>query len=350
MYSLNPIPTAHHFSWHIQIQLPKGATIIPIIIASDKTLVMRHTGGLEMHPVFMTIGNIQSDVRMQASSHVWRCVAFMPTPHFEVHPDFQTTLVSCLFHQCMDIVFESLKTVVTQGAALTDTTGHTRNCYTPLVSYIADLPKQQLVACVSKNVSPITTAELSEFSDEVPHNPRTGAFTLQQIIELCKSADPWDLVEFQKAAKAMKLLGVHQPFWRDWRFTDPAYFLMGEILHTCHKFFFDHVLKWCKEAAGNHLLDTRYKLQHKRVGIRHFASGVSHMKQMTGRDHRDIERTIVPVLDGTVPPLFVYTVRSIMEFMYKAQQPVHTDSSITSMISALREFHATKHAILDTKA
>ncbi|KIK74667.1 hypothetical protein PAXRUDRAFT_174973 [Paxillus rubicundulus Ve08.2h10] len=53
---------------HIQDQLPEGATIIPIILASDKTPMTRHTGGLEMHPVFITIGNIQSDVRMQATS------------------------------------------------------------------------------------------------------------------------------------------------------------------------------------------------------------------------------------------------------------------------------------------
>jgi hypothetical protein len=37
----------------VQDQLPKGATIVPMIIASDKTPVMWHTGGLEMHPIFV---------------------------------------------------------------------------------------------------------------------------------------------------------------------------------------------------------------------------------------------------------------------------------------------------------
>ncbi|KAI6155715.1 hypothetical protein BKA82DRAFT_4326774 [Pisolithus tinctorius] len=258
-------------AFDIQVQLPQGATIVPIIITSDKTPVTRHTGGLEMHPVFITIGNIQSDVRMQASSHAWRCVAFMPVPVFEVHPDFQTILTSCLFHRCMDIVFASLMTVTLDGINLTDPTGFTRNCFTPLVTYIADLPEQQLVACA------------------------------------------WNIPSFQKAAKAEKLLGVHHPFWRDWKFADPAHFLVGEILHTCHKFFFDHVLKWSKEAASDHLLDMRYKIQHKCVGVRHFASGISHVKQMMGRDHRDIKRTIVPMLDGAILPLFIYAVHSMVE-------------------------------------
>ncbi|KAI5986989.1 hypothetical protein F5J12DRAFT_907796 [Pisolithus orientalis] len=291
-----------------------------------------------MHLVFIMIGNIQSDVRMQASSHAWHCIAFMPVPVFEVHPDFQTILTSHLFHQCMDIVFASLKTVTSDGINLTDPTGFTQNCFTPLVTYIADLPKQQLVACVAKNASPITTTVLSNFGDSVPQNPQTGLYMLQQIVNLCTHTQVWNIPSFQKAAKAEKLLGVHHPFWRDWKFTDPAHFLVGEILHTCHKFFFDHVLKWSKEAASNHLLDM------------HFASGISHVKQMMGRDHCDIERTIIPMLDGAVLPLFVYAICSMVEFIYRAQQPIHTDSSIASTTATLQAFHATKHSILDAGA
>ncbi|KIJ06479.1 hypothetical protein PAXINDRAFT_20331 [Paxillus involutus ATCC 200175] len=337
-------------AFDIQNQLPLGATIVPIILASDKTPVTRHTGGLEMHPVFLTIGNIQSDVRMQATSHAWRCVAFMPLPEFEIHPDFQTILVSRLFHRCMDVVFDTLKTSALHGVALTDAAGYTRNCYTPLVAYIADLPEQQLVACVSKNASPVTLAVLSQFGDPDICAPRTREHTLQQIAEVCHQVDPWDIVRFQKAAKSVKLLGVHHPFWRDWKFAEPSLFLTGEILHTCHKFFFDHVLKWCKEVTGKEVLDTRFKLQHKRIGIRHFTSGVSHVKQMTGREHRDIERSIVPMLDGVASDQFIYAIRAIVDFIYQAQNPVHTDSSVTSMSAALSEFHATKHAILDAEA
>ena len=150
--------------------------------------------------------------------------------------------------------------------------------------YITDLPEQQLIACISKNAFPITTAELSDFGDDTPYPPRTAESTLCQIFQLCNHMDPWDLPRFQKAAKGVKLLGIRQPFFRHWRFADPARFLNGEILHTCHNFLFNHILTWCKKAAGNHLLDSCYKQQHKRVGVRYFASGVSHMKQMTGRE------------------------------------------------------------------
>ncbi|KIN93619.1 hypothetical protein M404DRAFT_35925 [Pisolithus tinctorius Marx 270] len=56
------------------------------------------------------------------------------------------------------------------------------------------------------------------------------------------------------------------------------------------------------------------------------------------------------MLDGAILPLFVYAVCSMVEFIYRAQQPIHTDSSIASMTAALQAFHATKHTILDMRA
>jgi hypothetical protein len=86
---------------------------------------------------------------------------------------------------------------------------------------------------------------------------------LQQIHRLAQCINPWKVWEFLEAAKALSLSGVHLPFWRNWRFTDPINFLTPEILRTLHKFFFNHILKWCKEGLGPDKLDSRYQSQHK---------------------------------------------------------------------------------------
>ena len=115
-----------------------------------------------------------------------------------------------------------------------------------------------------------------------------------------------------------------------------------------HKFFFDHILKWCKEGLGADELDTRYQSHHKRVGTRHFLNRVSHVKQMTGREHRDLQRTIVATITGPVPLNVVRAVRAAIDFIYKAQAPTFTDSSISSMVNSLVEFHAYKQSVIDT--
>ncbi|KAH7909168.1 hypothetical protein BJ138DRAFT_1200335 [Hygrophoropsis aurantiaca] len=285
-------------AFNLQSQLPEGATIVPIIAASDKTPVTRHTGGLEMHPLFLTIGNINSDVRMKATAHAWSCVAFMPIPKFDTHGDYQSILSARVWHKCMDIVCDRLKVAAQVGEFMVDPLSHLRYCFTFLVAYV----------------------------------------------------DPWDLDRFQKKAKELHMNGVHQPFWRNWTGADPALFLVGEILHTLHKFFFDHPLKWCKDIVGNDELNARYKSHHKRIGTRHFASGVTHAKQMTGRDHRDIQRTIVPSIAGAAPPDVVLTIRHLVDFIYQAQAPVHTEATIKAMVQSLNGFHNAKEAILKANA
>ncbi|KAG2107501.1 uncharacterized protein F5147DRAFT_774333 [Suillus discolor] len=338
-------------AFEIQDQLPIGATIVPIIVASDKMPMTWHTGGLEMHPIFVSLANIQSDVQMRATSHTWRCVGFMLIPKFsDVHTDYQTILSQRLFHKCMDIIFADAKVAAMAGKFMPDPSGHVRHCFTPLAAYTADLPKQQAIACVSKVASPVTLATSQSFGDSHRHMPCTKEHTLSVIYDICQCIDPWRLREFQEEAKAHLLSGVHQPFWRNWRFTDPACFLAGEILHTCHKFFFDHPFKWSKELVGKDELDAQFQSHHKRVGTRHFSSGVCQMKQMTGWEHRDLQCTLVPSIAGVVPPPFIHAIHALIDFIYKAQSPVYTDSSIDSMVASLREFHDHKQAVLDAGA
>lgn len=304
-----------------------------------------------MHPVFLTISNIHAAVRQKASSQAWLCIGFLPIPEFAVHSETQTLLAARIWHRCLDIITASLKDVAVDGTIAVDPSGMRRYIFTPLVAYTADLPEQQLIACVSKNSSPVSTATLDSFGDgDDDPPPRTGVDTLTLITTVCGKHDPWRLPEFLDEAKANGLSGVNLPFWRNWNMTDPSLFLAPEILHTCHKYFYDHVLVWCKAVLGAEELDRRFRCLHKRVGYRHFASGVTHLNQMTGREHRDIQRSIVAVIAGSVSPGFLRAIRATIDFIYIAQFPAHTKSTILAMTSALREFHENKQHILDAGA
>ncbi|KAG1785129.1 uncharacterized protein HD556DRAFT_1250391 [Suillus plorans] len=283
-------------AWKIQDYLPIGATQVPIILGSDKTPVTRLTGGLEMHPIFITIGNIDSEVRSKATLRAWRCIAYMPIVKFRVHTDYQSILQARLWHKCMDLVCANLKAAAAEGCFMPDPFRFIRYVFTPL------------------------------------------------------TVDPWDLDKFQKAAKVLNLSGVHMPYWRDWIYACPSVFLAGKILHTCFKFFADHPLKWVKETVGAYELDTRYIAQHKRVGTRHFAKGITHVKQMTGCEYRDIQRTIVASIAGAVSPRFIRAIRGLVDFTYLAQHPVHSPQSLQAMTQALSDFHSFKDAIVAAEA
>ena len=174
------------------------------------------TGDLEMHPLFLTIANINSDVRMKATSHAWACIAYTPTPEFLVHPNFQSVLEAHVWHRCMDIVCTGLKLAAHASTFMSDPNNLTRYCFMPLAAYIADLPEQHMIACVMKSVSPISLAEQSQFGDGILYLPCDSEFTFRKLVNLCKKIDPWKLQEFLAEAKKDHLSGVQLPFWRDW--------------------------------------------------------------------------------------------------------------------------------------
>ncbi|KAG2363985.1 hypothetical protein BDR07DRAFT_1566901 [Suillus spraguei] len=319
-------------------QLPQGTTIMPIVLASDKTPVTRQMGGLKMHPTFLTIANIQSDFHMKATAHAWSCMAYMPVPQFVCHPDFTSLLQARVWHRCMDIVFVSVKSAAAMGTQMVDPVGNLCYAFTPLVAYIANLPKQQLIACVSKNVSPVTLAVQSQFGDGKLYSHCYSHLMIQVLWKICKHVDPWKVQHFQEEAKALFLSGVQLPFWHNWRFSDPAFFLIPEVLHTLHKFFFNHVFKWCKEAARANELDMCFCSQHKHVGTHHFSQGITHVVQMTGQEHREIQCTIVPTIVGIVDTDFI------------CASPTFTPSSIAAMNASLQEFHHFKGSIILAEA
>ncbi|KAI6020817.1 hypothetical protein BKA83DRAFT_4464486 [Pisolithus microcarpus] len=315
--SFNPLLLWNNVEWeygewftadeasHIQ-----GATIIPIIAASDKTPVTRHTGALEMHPLFLTIANIDSNIHMKATACAWRCIAFVPVIKFEVHPDYQTILQARLWHKCMDIVMEKLKRTANVGEFMTDA-----------FAWMADLPEQQLIASVSRNLSPVTLANLKQFGDST-------CYTLDLIHMVSRQVDPWRLDAFQKLAKTSHLLG-------DWKNSEVSSFLVPEVLHSLHKFFFNHIFMWCKDVAGNDELDARLQNSsqtHQYMPLRLW--GIMHDTD----DSHDC---------WCHSPPMVQSVRALIDFIYLAQRPIHMESSIRHMENSLSEFHATKDAILN---
>jgi hypothetical protein len=245
----------------------------------------------------------------------------------------------------MDIVFQNVKSAAVTGTQMVDPVGNLCYAFTPLVAYTADLPEQQLIACVSKNASPVTLAMQSQFGDGKLYPPHSGHLTIEVLHKLCQCVDPWKVQLFQEEAKVLLLSGVQLPFWHNWRLSDPAIFLAPDVLHTLHKFFFDHILKWCKEAIRADELDAHFHSQHKRVRTRHFSQSVTHVVQMTGQEHWEIQCTIVPTIAGIVDANFIRAVRALIDFIYQAQSPTFTPSSITAMDALLQEFHCFKGSI-----
>ena len=312
------------------------------------------SGDRATHPLLITLANLDSDTRMKSSYGALQLLALLPVPKFiGVPKPLCGVLENRMIHACLDLICRPLKVVAHSGSWMTDYFGDIRHCYTPLVGYIADTPEAAALAGVSGKTSHLTMAFGPQFGDDFLHPPRTANQVLTDLSTLSSYVDPWDLASYIKEAReSFRLNGVDLPFWRDWALPtgvipDPYHSFPIEILHHFHKCFWDHDLKWCIRALGEGEIDFRFSLLQPSCGFRHFSSGVSKLKQVTGREHRNIQRYILGVIAGAVPAEFILAIRALLNLRYFAQMR-HVDTTALDKISAaLRTFHHYKQVILD---
>ena len=291
------------------------------------------------------------DFRNKASNHLFLLLALLPIPCY-IHPTkkLRGVLESRLFHQCLDIVLAPLKKAAEIGIMMSDPLGYLRFCFTPLAAYIVDTPESALISGVAGKTSSVTMAFYKQFGDNFRHEPRTASTTLAQLQAIESASHPWDLTPYIVGAMKFRLNGVHRPFWRDYPLSDPSVFLTSEPLHHWHKQFWDHDAKWCIYALGKAEIDFRFSVLHQHTAYRHFKEGISALKQVTGREHRDIQRYIIAVSAGALPSKFMIAIRSLMDFRYFAQSPFVDERTCTLITNSLLQFHNNKHAILDAGA
>jgi hypothetical protein len=327
--------------------LPLGATLLGTILSSDKTTISAMTGNRVAHPLLISLANIRMDVRLKSSNQAYLLLALLPVPKFIASKKQNGFLEKQLLHACIGMVLEPLRKAAALGVMMSDPLGYKRYCFTPIAAYVADLQEALAIAGVNSKTSPLTMATYTKFGDPFPHEPRTASTTIAQLqaVEDAIGTDaPIDVLLAE--AKKFRLSGF-RPFWGNYSLSDPSVFLTPEPLHHWHKMFWDHDARWCIRLLGAAEIDFCFSILQTQVGHRHFKEGISGMKQVTGREHQDIQRYIIPIIAGAAPQEFVIAIRALIDFRYRAQARVLTDRDCNKVLAALDEFHDHKQSILD---
>lgn len=283
--------------------------------------------------------------RLKSSSDSFLLTALLPISKF-IHQSrrVRSLLADRIVHESLDIILQPLKDAARFGLMMNDPIGNLRFCFTPIASYIVDTPEALMLSGVGGKTSPITTAMYKEFGDPDQHPLRTKSHTLRQLRRIQVHAD--DLRRYLAAAKTLRLNGVASPFFRDWLMAEPSRFLTPEPLHEWHKKLWDHAVRWAINIVGAEELDFRYSVIQPSVGFRQFREGISHLKQVTGRTQRDVQRCLISVIAGCAPPGVVVAIRALLDFCYLAQAPELDDNDCDTLLLSLRTFHEHKSHVI----
>ena len=229
-----------------------GATIIPIIISSDKTQLTVF-GNKSAYPVYMTIGNLPKDVRRKPSRPGQILLAYLPSSRLE-HITSKTVrrrVIANLFHVCMSTILKPLIKAGIHGIKVMSGDGVDRRGHPIFTVHVGDYPEQLLVACCKNGTCPKCDIPRDEIGDSADFQRplRNLDDVLDALGEVNTSA-----TAFSRACREAGIKPVCHPFWESLPYVNVFRSITPDILHQLHQGVIRHLIGWLKKAYGDGLV------------------------------------------------------------------------------------------------
>ncbi|KAG2145801.1 hypothetical protein DEU56DRAFT_971548 [Suillus clintonianus] len=297
--------------WDTQKKLDQrkpGATIIPIIISSDKTQVTMFRNKTA-YPVYLTIGNIPKEICRKPSRRAHILLAYLPTTRLEhiTNQASRRRTIANLYHACMGRVLAPLEEAGLDGIVMKSGNGILRRSHALFACFIGDYPEQVLVTGVKTTECPkcdIPPAELG--SNAAPFEMRN----LDAVLNALAAIDNGDLA-FVHACREAGIKPIIHPFWEPLPYTNIFQAVTPDVLHQLYQ-------------------------------------GITSLSQISGTEHSQICRFLLGIIidirlpNRLAPSRLIRAVRGLLDFLYLAQYPCHSSETLTLLTEALDLFHNNK--------
>ncbi|KAI0038969.1 hypothetical protein FA95DRAFT_1504825 [Auriscalpium vulgare] len=336
--------------WHIQTLLEDktpGATVVPLILSSDKTLVTNFRNN-SAYPLYLTIGNISKENRRKPSKQAQILIGYLPTARLTSikNADTRRRAIANLFHACVRKIVSPTISPGLHGVEMASGDGVVRRCHPIFAVFIGDYPEQVLVACVKSGECPKCVVYPDALGDHTPSlpSPRSIAAAREALSVIDRGPEAY-IAACQEAG----IKPVYHPFWADLPYSNVFVAITPDVLHQLYQGMVKHLLGWLTDAFGAAEIDARCARLPPNHNVRLFKNGISILSRVSGQEHKDICRILLGlIIDLDLPartPVtdVIRTARALLDFLYLAQYPSHSDATLKYLEKALKRFHASKH-------
>jgi Plavaka transposase len=326
-----------------------GATVVPLLISSDKTQLTVFRGKTA-YPIYMGIGNIPKDIRRKPSRSAQMLIGYIPTSKLEgmTNKAARRRALANMFHSCMEKVLNPIRSCGETGLVIMCGDGTWRRCHPIFATFVGDYPEQTLVSCTYSGRCPKCS---------VPHD-QLGEYNFFPRRSYAVAIDTYFLADedvqgFHPACRAAGLKPVYHPFWQFLPLTDIFLAITPDILHQLLQGVIKHLVAWLThpDLFGVTNVNARCWSLPPNHHITLFMKGLP-FSRVTGKEHKDICRILIglitdlPILGGHSPVRVVRAVRAILDFVYLAQYPSHTTDTLNLLEHSLTQFHDNKDTFI----
>ncbi|KAF7337296.1 hypothetical protein MSAN_02282200 [Mycena sanguinolenta] len=324
--------------WSTQKRVEKnnpGATIIPILLSSDKTQLTVF-GNKTAYPVYITIGNIPKEIRRKPSRRAYILLAYLPTSrlgHIKNQAARRRTLAN-LFHTCLSFITTPLREAGVTGISIASGDGKLRRGHPIVACYIGDYPEQLLVTCVKTGLCPTGQTEHNDLGNG------DARCTLRNLSEILDALDTLDEggTRYAQACADAGIKPVVHPFWERLPYTNIFLSITSDVLHQLYQGIIKHLIEWLKESIGEAELDARCRRLPPNHNIHLFMKGISHLNRVTGREHDQISRFLLGI---------IIDVQLLGVFRLYASLRQHTTETLAHLEESRMVFHHNKSIFVD---
>ncbi|KAG1737845.1 uncharacterized protein EDB91DRAFT_1249522 [Suillus paluster] len=299
--------------WHaVQDRLPEGASVVPVIIVTDKTQLTRFSASKSAYSVYLTLGYLSVDKILKN----------------ELSAREVSARVHHLFHASLHIILDPLKEAGKEGIEVVGEMDLFA-WYSPSLPAMLPTIQNNAWLLVPSTVPVLNAPWTASIIDDANISTTTNAAFRKQ----CMLHDVAG--------------GVFEPFWLEFPHCDIHLAITSDVLHQLYQGMFKHMVEWCQELMDEEELDQRLCTLPPCYGVRHFHKGWTSLGQIGGKERKHMARVLLACLVGKVPRGVILAYRALLDFIYLSQYPTHDDTTLEYMQQALKDFHHHKEVIIN---
>ncbi|KAG2046998.1 hypothetical protein BDR06DRAFT_985351 [Suillus hirtellus] len=271
---------------HLDRERP-GATIIPIIISSDKTQVMMFRNKTA-YPIYMTIRNIPKDIHWKPSCQAHVLLAYLPTTRLEhvTNKAAHRQMLANLYHACVGCILAPLAAAGINGINMQSGDGIMCRGHPLFACFAGDYPEQVLATTVKTTQCP---------KCDVPSNELGLATDLGAVLDALCALDQGGLA-FVRACADAGIKPIVHPFWEGLPYVNIFESITPDILHQLYQGLVKHLLTWLSDACSSMEIDAQCRRLPPNHHIRLFMKGITTLSCVSGTEHNQICRFLLSII------------------------------------------------------